>query len=111
MRITIPVAKVLAALLIEPDAERYGLDLMKITDLPSGTLYPVLHRLQDAGWLSADWEAIDPAAQGRPARRYYRLTAEGVSAARQALAELHAVTRPVPGVLGGSGSSTGAPAW
>ena len=77
MRITIPVAKVLAALLAEPDEQRYGLDLMRLTGLPSGTLYPVLHRLQGAGWLAADWEAIDPVAAGRPARRYYRLTAVG----------------------------------
>lgn len=108
MRMTIPVAKVLAALLVDPDQERYGLDLMKLTGLPSGTLYPVLHRLRAAGWVTADWEEIDPAAAGRPARRYYRLTAEGVRAARPALAELrslasdHGSSRVAP---------TGAPAW
>ncbi|MEU1364410.1 PadR family transcriptional regulator, partial [Micromonospora zamorensis] len=64
MRMTIPVAKVLAALLAEPDEQRYGLDLMRLTGLPSGTLYPVLHRLSAAGWLDADWEAIDPVAAG-----------------------------------------------
>lgn len=108
MRMTIPVAKVLAALLVDPDQERYGLDLMKLTGLPSGTLYPVLHRLRAAGWLTADWEEIDPAAAGRPARRYYRLTAEGVRAARPALAELRSLA---PG--GGSSvvAPTGAPAW
>ena len=62
------------------------------TGLPSGTLYPVLQRLQDAGWLRAEWEQIDPVAQGRPARRYYRLTPSGVEQARVALAELHAQT-------------------
>ncbi|MFU8871601.1 PadR family transcriptional regulator [Micromonospora sp. SL4-19] len=110
MRMTIPVAKVLAALLADPDAERYGLDLMWMTGLPSGTLYPVLHRLQGAGWLTADWEEVDPVAAGRPARRYYRLTADGVAAARQALAELRALTpggRPSPGGTG----VQGAPAW
>ncbi|MGC5018280.1 PadR family transcriptional regulator [Micromonospora sp. DT47] len=108
MRMTIPVAKVLSALLVEPDAERYGLDLMKLTGLPSGTLYPVLHRLQDAGWLAADWEAVDPAAAGRPARRYYRLTADGMVAARQALAELRALTPEAGPSFGGP---AGAPAW
>ncbi|MEV1143342.1 hypothetical protein [Micromonospora sp. NPDC049799] len=49
MRITIPVARVLAALLAQPETEHYGLDLMATTDLPSGTLYPVLHRLRAAG--------------------------------------------------------------
>ncbi|MDI1464967.1 helix-turn-helix transcriptional regulator [Catellatospora sp. KI3] len=94
MRITVPVARVLAALLAEPDAERYGLDLMNLTGLPSGTLYPILQRLTGAGWLAAQWERIDPVAAGRPARRYYRLTPQGVTDARQALAELHAATRP-----------------
>ncbi|MBQ1030767.1 PadR family transcriptional regulator [Micromonospora sp. SD19] len=110
MRITIPVAKVLAALLAEPDEQHYGLDLMRLTGLPSGTLYPVLHRLQGAGWLASDWEAIDPATAGRPARRYYRLTAEGVAQARRTLAELRAAIpdgRPSWGVT----EPTGAPAW
>ncbi|MEU7762227.1 PadR family transcriptional regulator [Micromonospora aurantiaca (nom. illeg.)] len=96
MRLTIPVAKVLSALLAEPEAPRYGLDLMRLTGLPSGTLYPVLHRLQAAGWLAADWEDVDPAAAGRPARRYYRLTGEGIRSARPALAELRALVNAEP---------------
>jgi PadR family transcriptional regulator, regulatory protein PadR len=94
MRITVPTARVLAALLAEPDADRYGLDLIQATGLASGTLYPILHRLQEAGWLSAAWEDVDPSAQGRPARRYYRLTAEGAERARQTIAELRAQTAP-----------------
>ncbi|MCI4061946.1 PadR family transcriptional regulator [Micromonospora sp. R77] len=110
MRITVPVAKVLSALLAEPDSEQYGLDLMRLTGLPSGTLYPVLHRLREAGWLTADWEEVEPSAAGRPARRYYRLTAEGARDARQALAELRALDpggRPAHGGI----APTGAPAW
>ncbi|MEU1644436.1 helix-turn-helix transcriptional regulator [Micromonospora zamorensis] len=110
MRMTIPVAKVLAALLAEPDEQRYGLDLMRLTGLPSGTLYPVLHRLSAAGWLDADWEAIDPVAAGRPARRYYRLTAVGVTQARQALADLRAAIPDARPSWGGT-EPTGAPAW
>ncbi|WP_433282570.1 PadR family transcriptional regulator [Micromonospora sp. CA-244673] len=110
MRLTIPVAKVLSALLADPEARRYGLDLMKLTGLPSGTLYPVLHRLWAAGWLAADWEEVDPAAAGRPARRYYRLTGEGVRAARLALAELRALA-PEGGTSRGGAEPTGAPAW
>ncbi|MGN9808855.1 PadR family transcriptional regulator [Micromonospora sp. BQ11] len=110
MRITIPVARVLAALLAQPETEHYGLDLMAMTDLPSGTLYPVLHRLRAAGWLAAEWEPVDPSTVGRPARRYYRLTAEGVVEARRALAELRALAPdPRPG-LGGA-QPGGAPAW
>jgi DNA-binding PadR family transcriptional regulator len=92
VRITVPTARVLAVLLADPRTDRYGLDLMQATGLPSGTLYPILHRLQEAGWLAAHWEEIDPAEQGRPARRYYRLTPDGVAQARQALAELRAQT-------------------
>ncbi|MCW3814199.1 PadR family transcriptional regulator [Micromonospora sp. DR5-3] len=110
MRMTIPVAKVLSALLADAEAPRYGLDLMKLTGLPSGTLYPVLHRLQAAGWLAADWEEVDPATAGRPARRYYLLTAEGVHAARQALAELRALA-PDGGTSWGGAEPTGVPAW
>ncbi len=108
MRLTIPVAKVLSALLAEPGAPRYGLDLMRLTGLPSGTLYPVLHRLQDAGWLAADWEDVDPVTAGRPARRYYRLTGEGIRSARLALAELRAL---VPSEPAGGADPAGAPAW
>jgi DNA-binding PadR family transcriptional regulator len=94
LTITVPVAKVLAALLSEPTADRYGLDLMKATGLPSGTLYPILVRLERAGWLRAHWEDVDPVRAGRPARRYYRLSADGVTHARTGLAALHAQTRP-----------------
>ena len=92
MRITGPVAKVLSSFLSDVAEDRYGLDLMKITSLPSGTLYPILQRLQEAGWVTAEWEDIDPVKQGRPARRYYRLTPHGAQDARVALAELHAQT-------------------
>jgi DNA-binding PadR family transcriptional regulator len=92
VRITIAVVKVLTALLAEPNEFRYGLELMSATGLPSGTLYPLLHRMQDAGWVTAEWERLDPVAAGRPARRYYRLTAEGIQRSRQAVAELRTAT-------------------
>jgi PadR family transcriptional regulator, regulatory protein PadR len=89
LRMTTAVAKVAAALLADPTVDRYGLELIRATALPSGTIYPVLERLQRAGWVEAHWEQLDPVAAGRPARRYYRLTAEGVAAARSELAALH----------------------
>jgi PadR family transcriptional regulator PadR len=99
MRITIPTARILAALLAEPDADRYGLELMQATGLASGSLYPIMHRLQEAGWVEARWEQIDASEQGRPARRFYRLTADGAVSARQSLAELRAQTA-IPGPAG-----------
>jgi DNA-binding PadR family transcriptional regulator len=75
---TTSVLKVVAALLEDPAIERYGLQLMQDTGLPSGTLYPILVRLERAGWVQSRWEDVDPVAEGRPNRRYYRLTATGV---------------------------------
>ncbi|MBB2947837.1 DNA-binding PadR family transcriptional regulator [Actinoplanes lutulentus] len=88
VRVTAAVSKVLAAFLEDPEADRYGLDLMRASGHPSGTLYPILLRLQRAGWVAAEWEQIDPVAAGRPARRYYRLTPDGLVAARTEIAAL-----------------------
>ena len=57
-----------------------GMDIARETKLASGTLYPILSRLELAGWLDSRWEADDPHALGRPRRRYYRVT--GIGAAR-----------------------------
>ncbi len=89
VRMTASVLKVAAALLADPAAERYGLQIMQATGLPSGTLYPILVRLERAGWIASRWEQIDPAAEGRPSRRYYRLTAEGAAEARREVAAMH----------------------
>jgi PadR family transcriptional regulator len=86
VRITMTVAVVLAAFLEDPAADRYGLDLMRATGQPSGTLYPILVRLQGAGWIESRWEDVDASEAGRPARRYYRLTPDGAAAARTHLA-------------------------
>ncbi|MEZ4457450.1 MAG: PadR family transcriptional regulator [Gemmatimonadales bacterium] len=62
----------------------YGLDIVARTGLPTGTVYPALGRLKDAGLLTAHWEdQRDADREGRPRRRYYRLTPAG----RTALAE------------------------
>ena len=89
-RLTSSVLKVMAALLADPSAERYGLQLMQDTGLPSGTLYPILVRLERAGWVGSRWEEADPVTEGRPNRRYYRLTAEGAIAARDEVTRVHA---------------------
>ncbi|MCP2329122.1 DNA-binding PadR family transcriptional regulator [Hamadaea flava] len=93
VRLTVPVARVLAALIADPEGDHYGLELMREAGLPSGTLYPILTRLTEAGWLEKRWEDVDPVAAGRPARAYYRLTRDGLAAARQDLAALHEQTR------------------
>lgn len=95
LTITVPVAKVLAALLGDPGGDHYGLELIKLTHLPSGTLYPILLRLERAGWVQSRWEDIDPVQAHRPARRYYQLTSDGAAQARTSLARLHEQTRAV----------------
>jgi PadR family transcriptional regulator, regulatory protein PadR len=89
-RMTTPVLKVIAALLADPDGEHYGLELIQETGLPSGTLYPILLRLDRAGWVTSRWEQLDPVTEGRPNRRYYRLTAQGAAAAREELEAMQA---------------------
>jgi PadR family transcriptional regulator, regulatory protein PadR len=92
MKLTGPLERVLRVLVADPAAPRYGYDLMKAARLPSGTLYPMLARLQQEGLVDSQWEDERPDAGGRPPRKYYRLTAEGVRAARLELA--HAPVSP-----------------
>jgi PadR family transcriptional regulator PadR len=78
---------VLSAMLSDPDADWYGLELSKRSGLKPGTIYPILDRLLKADWLERRWEDIDPAVEGRPKRRLYRLTGVGEAAARRVLDE------------------------
>ncbi|MEA1650564.1 PadR family transcriptional regulator [Nitrospirillum sp. BR 11164] len=76
-----------AALLERPMDWRYGYDLSKVTGLKSGTLYPLLMRLNDQGLMAARWE--EASRPGVPPRHVYRLTADGVALARElALADV-----------------------
>ena len=54
--------------------------------LASGTLYPILLRLESAGWLASRWESVDPSEAGRPRRRLYRITPGGLRRASEAFA-------------------------
>ena len=90
---TIPTQRVLEALLADPQRELYGLEIGDAAGLRSGTVHPILARLEGYGWLASRWEDIDASAEGRPPRRYYTLTADGVQAARAALARAY---RPSP---------------
>lgn len=98
---TTQMLAVLNVLVGDTAAERYGLELTKLAGLKPGTIYPILDRLLKLGWLERRWEEIDPAAEGRPRRRLYRLTGDGAPAARWALDEHLAslgVARPGPGI-------------
>lgn len=71
----------LLALLQRPENWRYGYDLTQETGLKSGTLYPILMRLHDQGFLQSEWQASSE--NGRPPRHAYRLSASGLSLARE----------------------------
>jgi PadR family transcriptional regulator, regulatory protein PadR len=90
-RMTIPTQRVLRALLANPAHDMYGLQICAEAELPTGTIHPILARLENEyGWLTSHWEDIDPAKEGRPRRRYYRLTEDGAECARIALAQASA---------------------
>lgn len=74
-------------MITDPSTPQYGYDLMKAAKLPSGTLYPMLARLQQDGLVDSEWETQRENAGGRPPRKYYRLTAEGLRVARLELAQ------------------------
>jgi DNA-binding PadR family transcriptional regulator len=82
---TLTIQLVLRALLADPGREMYGLEIMRGAGLPSGTLYPILSRLEAAGWLEKRTEDIDPRKAERPRRHYYKLTGKGVTEAREAM--------------------------
>lgn len=82
-RLTRTTTRTLLAFLDSPGSWRYGYDLMKVADLSSGTLYPLLARLTDEGWLESRWEESE--FPGKPPRQLYRLMATGRLQARQAL--------------------------
>jgi PadR family transcriptional regulator, regulatory protein PadR len=83
VRLTYATAAVLLAIRA---GHRYGFDLMDATGLPDGTIYPILRRLEWRGVLEGVWEDAERAHDaGRPARRYYRITAEGATALAAAL--------------------------
>jgi PadR family transcriptional regulator, regulatory protein PadR len=86
VRMSLQTLRVLETFLESPTAELAGSDVQKHGQLASGTLYPILLRLETAGWFVSRWEAVDPAQVGRPRRRLYRLTPSGLARASEVFA-------------------------
>lgn len=97
VRITGPLLKVLNEFMRQPDAGMCGADIALGTNLKSGTLYPLLNRLEEAGWLSSEWEDVSPNEVGRPRRRLYEITGLGIRKAKAAFREVQ--------------NPSGVPAW
>lgn len=105
-RITYPTALVLYAV---SDGWAYGFDIIDATGLGSGTVYPILRRLESAGLLKGSHEPIERAHDaGRPPRRYYTLTAHGATALRAALQKHLGVVAHLGARRGGVGGTGGA---
>jgi PadR family transcriptional regulator PadR len=78
--------RVLEVFLENPTRQLSGADVHESCGLASGTLYPILLRLESAGWFSSQWESVDPSSAGRPRRRLYRLTHTGLNRAGEVFA-------------------------
>lgn len=92
--LTPAVVRMLQEFLKDPGRTYYATELMEAARVSSGSFYPGITRLQKAGWVVSEVEDIDPRKEGRPARVYYRMTAEGVPEAHVALVELSESVRP-----------------
>jgi PadR family transcriptional regulator PadR len=86
---TVSVLKAIAG------GSRYGFDIMDATGLPSGTVYPILGRLDDNGLARSRWEDQRIAhGRKRPPRRYYEVTSEGKKTLDKELKKLRALAEP-----------------
>ena len=91
MRLTYPTATVLQAL---AHGHGYGFEIIDVTGLTAGTVYPILRRLNDEGLVESSWEDARVAqAEGRPPRRDYRMTEAGERVAGEALERYPALAR------------------
>jgi PadR family transcriptional regulator PadR len=105
-RMTQTTLVVLRVFLERPSEQLYGLEIMRAAGVRSGSLYPILDRLEQSGLLVGEWEDVDPRSAGRPRRRHYRLTGQGVAVATRELRA--AQERFVPRTWR---PQTGGPAW
>jgi DNA-binding PadR family transcriptional regulator len=95
MRLSLFQARVLRVLLGDPHKPMAGVEIQDQTHLKGGTLYPLLETLQGKGLVTSKWERF-PVGTGRigSARRYYRLTPNGIAYSREELAKLADELRP-----------------
>src|SRR5208282_3793109 len=85
-RLSDQTSEVLRLFLNDPLREIYGREIIVKTRIPSGSLYPILHRLEATGFLVSKWETLERAAElSRRPRREYRLNPDAADQARAAL--------------------------
>ena len=83
-QITTQTLKVLGALLSPKPEAISGAEVGRTTKLATGTVYPILLRLEEAGWVESHWEEGEPQELGRPRRRLYQITGVGAKKAKSA---------------------------
>ena len=86
-RLTVESVKILKFFL-STEQRAHGLEVLRSTGLAGGTGYPILRRLEGAGYLNSRWERGDPQKLQRPLRRYYSITNSGKDAAHAVLSAL-----------------------
>ena len=89
-RLSYASLKVLRAFADSPTQKLCGAEVHRLTKVSIGTLYPILFRFEEAGWLDSEWEDIDPKEAKRPRKRFYWLTRTGLTRASQVLASIGA---------------------
>jgi PadR family transcriptional regulator PadR len=97
MHMTMTTALVLARLAAAAPGELYGRQIMSMTGLRSGTIYPILARLEGHGLVESRREMINPELEGRPARRFYRLTDTGKAEAQACAVRFSRIFTPGEG--------------
>ena len=106
VRLTHQTALILQAL---ASGSRHGFQIMEASGLPSGTVYPVLRRLEHEAVLESEWEDQEDAQEaGRRRRRTYRLTGSGQALAERARQRLAATQRLLADATLGHGGASGA---
>src|SRR5215471_20772038 len=90
-RVTPATLDVLEALM-GPDEELYGLRIAMNAGRKAGSVYPILARLEEAGWVESFWEREERGERG-PRRRFYQFSADGLAAARALLIERRGTVR------------------
>ena len=101
-RVTPATLDVLEALM-GPDEELYGLKIAQNAGRKTGSVYPILARLEEAGWVDSCWEREERGERG-PRRRFYRLSLDGLAGARALLTERRGTVRQRTGSRAPAGS-------
>jgi transcriptional regulator len=69
-------------------------------EVKPGSLFPALHRMEEAGWVSAEWGQ----SENNRRAKYYRLTAAGRRQLKAEVSEWSRISAAIATALGGAGA-------